>query len=325
MRFLLNLALLLLTGTGMVTQAAGPVTSINEGDPAHLLNEVSPGKLNTGRGKEAALQKGERMSGKVPTADPEEADLNLGPFDQLNGPFRDPLLKAKCLNEPYTVPPGRIDQKSLYDDYVKIFDWGFANKMGAPLQSKSLLNNHVTNNRFPGMFLRMCFHDNSVNPEHGSFNEYVKKNLNPQGKWIGPHHYMETSGADASVLLCPQEMYHPNHRTMTRRHRGSSMLYRVVKLALQMISQVLKQTWSTSTVYRIPICCRTEVSRPPFISTNKLLTCGLLMEIGSRLVVMTRVMCLQAWSITEMQIPVKGSGFVGQLNFCREYIWIQTS
>jgi len=210
MRFLLNLALLLLTGTGMVTQAAGPVTSINEGDPAHLLNEVSPGKLNTGRGKEAALQKGERMSGKVPTADPEEADLNLGPFDQLNGPFRDPLLKAKCLNEPYTVPPGRIDQKSLYDDYVKIFDWGFANKMGAPLQSKSLLNNHVTNNRFPGMFLRMCFHDNSVNPEHGSFNEYVKKNLNPQGKWIGPHHYMETSGADASVLLCPQEMYHPN-------------------------------------------------------------------------------------------------------------------
>ena len=211
MRFLL--ILVLLTGTCLVTPVVSitPVTPDPEldGDPAYLLNKVSPGLLNTGNGAEATLQIDERMSGKVPTVDAKEANPNLGPFDKLDGPFRNPVLEAKCLNEPYTVPPG-IDQKLLYEDYVKIFDWGFKNEMGPPLQTKSLFTNRVTNNRFPGMFLRMCFHDNSVNPEHGSFNEYVKKNINTEGKWTGPHRYMNTSGADASVLLCPQERYHPN-------------------------------------------------------------------------------------------------------------------
>jgi hypothetical protein len=93
---------------------------------------------------------------------------------------------------------------------VKIFDWGFLNTMGSPLQSVSVLNNNVTNNRFPGMFLRMCFHDNSIHSEFPSFNEYVKDNLDVNGKWAGPSTYLKTSGADASVLICPQERYHPN-------------------------------------------------------------------------------------------------------------------
>jgi hypothetical protein len=180
-----------------------------DGDPAQLLNDISPELLNTGNGAEAPAQIVERMSGGVPPVNPEEFDPNYGPFDKVWGPYQDPVINAKCLNEPYTIPTG-IDQKKLYQDYVKIFDWGFLNEMGPPLQSKSIFNNRITNNRFPGMFLRMCFHDNSVNPDHGSFNEYVKTKMNTEGQWTGPLRYLDTSGADASVLLCPEERYHPN-------------------------------------------------------------------------------------------------------------------
>jgi hypothetical protein len=180
-----------------------------DGYPYYLDNDVDPGDLNTAHGDETAAQINDRMAQLVPEADPfEEPDPNLGPFNETDGAFRDPVLKAKCLDEAYTVPYG-IDPEELYADYVKIFDWGFNNTMGHPLQSQSLDNNRVTNNRFPSMMQRMCFHDNSVDPLYPSFNQYVKDNLS-NGKWNGPFTYLNTSGADASVLICPQERYHPN-------------------------------------------------------------------------------------------------------------------
>jgi hypothetical protein len=119
--------------------------------------------LSSAHGMETTEQKLARMGQLVPEVDPAEVpEPNLGPFDQLDGPFRDPVLNAKCLDEAYPVPSG-IDPEELYADYVKIFAWGFRNTMGSPLQSVSELNNNVSNNRFPGMSLRMCFHDNSIN------------------------------------------------------------------------------------------------------------------------------------------------------------------
>jgi hypothetical protein len=181
----------------------------NEGNPAKLQNNIPPGQLNTGRGTETDQQKADRMGKRVPAIDPfEDPDPNIGPFDQAGGPLGDPLHKAKCLNEAYTI--ATINTTDLYYDYVKIFEWGFSNNMGAPLQSRSIDNNHVTNNRFPSMFLRMCFHDNSIDSAFPSFNDYIKANMGDKGKWNGKHRYLDTSGADASVLLCSEERYHPN-------------------------------------------------------------------------------------------------------------------
>jgi hypothetical protein len=74
-------------------------------------------------------------------------------------------------------------------------------------------NNGVTNDRFAGMMMRMCFHDNAIVDSQPPFPQYVMENLATEGgnlKWKGPSRYLETSGADASVLVCPEERYHPN-------------------------------------------------------------------------------------------------------------------
>jgi hypothetical protein len=71
----------------------------------------------------------------------------------------------------------------------------------------------VTNDRFAGMMMRMCFHDNAIVDSQPPFPQYVTENLKAEGgnlKWNGPSRYLETSGADASVLVCPEERYHPN-------------------------------------------------------------------------------------------------------------------
>jgi hypothetical protein len=71
----------------------------------------------------------------------------------------------------------------------------------------------VTNDRFAGMMMRMCFHDNAIVDSQPPFPKYVTENLKDvRGtlKWTGPSRYLETSGSDASVLVCPEERYHPN-------------------------------------------------------------------------------------------------------------------
>lgn len=73
------------------------------------------------------------------------------------------------------------------------------------------------------MMIRMCFHDNTAmlgpnpNPLMGELRpppQHVHNMLEDTGggmKWKGCSRYMDTSGADASVLLCPEERYHPNN------------------------------------------------------------------------------------------------------------------
>lgn len=170
----------------------------DKGNPVFLLNTRGRGALNTEKASETVTQRSQRWAGLVP-------DGNIAPeFD--------PLETAKCFNEVYTVPTSLV-QMDLYNDYVKVFEWGFNNNMGQPLQAVSEENNGVTNNRFPSMMLRMAFHDNSINTGVADFQVYVKSSLKSKGDdllWTGPGRYLQTSGADASVLLCPEERYHPN-------------------------------------------------------------------------------------------------------------------
>jgi hypothetical protein len=166
--------------------------------------------LNTAEPEETEEQKAARLRGEVP----------VGSIP----PIYDPLDDAKCVNEPYEYETlTKSQQLELYHDFTKIFDWGFENTMGSPLQSTSLENNGVTNNRFPGMYLRMCFHDNSINRDATKYQDNLKSkvlmgelehfNADP------PLFSLQTSGADASVLVCPKERYHPNQnydQTATR-------------------------------------------------------------------------------------------------------------
>jgi len=62
--------------------------------------------------------------------------------------------------------------------------------------------------------IRMCFHDNNPMIGKPSPPKHVQDSLQDVGgvkKWKGSSRYMDTSGADASVLICPEERYHPNN------------------------------------------------------------------------------------------------------------------
>jgi Peroxidase len=158
--------------------------------------------LNTAFPFETPATIAERLAGLVPTQDPSNIQANY-----------DPVFDAFCFNEDYPVPALRIvEQVTLYFDYKKVFD--------KVLLPSSDLSQGITNERFPGMFLRMCFHDNAINPLAPEFQDYVAQSIDPvTNKWIGGSRYMKTSGADASHLICPDERYHPNQnydQTATR-------------------------------------------------------------------------------------------------------------
>jgi Peroxidase len=168
----------------------------NAGSYAHLNNQPTD-KLNTEVNTETHSSLVKRMSGLMPTDDPDNFE-----------PQYDPVDDAFCFNDDYPVPfLSSSQQNSLYMDYKNAFD-----EINDSTNDVSEENNRVTNNRIPGMFLRMCFHDNSVDPAQPDFQDYVTKSIDPiTKKWIGESRYMRTSGADASHLICPEERYHPNN------------------------------------------------------------------------------------------------------------------
>jgi Peroxidase len=176
----------------------------NKGDNSFLSNTeatTDPQALNTASPWEPFSWITTRLSGQMPP-------------DPLNKPANyNPVFDAYCFNEDYPVPAlTSSEQSSLYFDYKNVFD-----KVLIPSTD---LSQGVTNDRFAGMFLRMCFHDNAVNPNAPEFQDYVAQSIDPTTKkWIGESRYMRTSGADASHLICPDERYHPNQnydQTATR-------------------------------------------------------------------------------------------------------------
>ena len=147
---------------------------------------------------ETESEKYARLSGTIPP----------GAIEQEFSPLR----YATCFNEAYETDFDSINQYELYKDYGRIFNWGFRNEMGPPLEGVSEANLPLS--RLPGMFLRMCFHDNSINIEQPKFQDYINNYVDYDergwGRWTGPAEYLATSGADASNLLCTQERFHPN-------------------------------------------------------------------------------------------------------------------
>eukprot|EP00178_Gracilaria_changii_P027336 TRINITY_DN866_c0_g1_i1.p2 TRINITY_DN866_c0_g1~~TRINITY_DN866_c0_g1_i1.p2 ORF type:complete len:464 (+),score=57.53 TRINITY_DN866_c0_g1_i1:859-2250(+) len=150
--------------------------------------------------RETVRERLQRVRGEIPDAEPDE-EPNI---EELYNPMRD----AQCFNAEYdtSVPMSRLS--SLFSDYVSIFEWGFNMPRTSPIFSFS--ENGVTNNRFPGMCLRMAFHDNSIDPKFGEFASYVSSRISSDNEWTGPTRFLETSGGDASVLTCRIERFHPN-------------------------------------------------------------------------------------------------------------------
>ena len=168
----------------------------NRGSNVHLDNKLSD-DLNTNEAVEPAAATLNRLSGLMPTDDPLNFKAEY-----------DPVYDAYCFNEDYPVPVfSSYQQTSLYNDYVQAF-----NKINEWTSDVSEANNRVTNNRIPGMFLRMCFHDNAIDPAQPEFQTYVASAMDPiTKKWTAESRYMKTSGADASNLICPEERFHPNN------------------------------------------------------------------------------------------------------------------
>jgi hypothetical protein len=135
-----------------------------------------------------------------------------------------PTFDAYCFNEDYPVPSlSTIEaQNALYQDYKEVFDAAFDDA-----------NIFASQDRIPGMFLRMCFHDNAINIEDTNvdFRTYVSNAIDPDtNKWTAESRFMITSGADASHLICPQERTHPNNnmdqtatKVLTRIQRSTTL------------------------------------------------------------------------------------------------------
>lgn len=136
--------------------------------------------------------------------DEEVAPADTETLEKFIEELYNPMLDAKCFNDVYDPPsPWKHE---LYRDYKKIFEWGLANPQESPLFAES---SGVSSNRFPSMCLRMVFHDNTINNDLDAA-EYVASKISKTGEWMGPDLLMESSGGDASVLVCKPERYHPN-------------------------------------------------------------------------------------------------------------------
>jgi hypothetical protein len=81
-----------------------------QGNNGFLRNEGSNGSLNTRRNDETITRKDMRLKGEVP--------------EGLMTPMYDPVLDAVCFTDP-AYSPVVSNSKALYDDFVKIFDFGF--------------------------------------------------------------------------------------------------------------------------------------------------------------------------------------------------------
>jgi Peroxidase len=242
----------------------GPVPSIeicdtypNTGDKSKLKNDKVKTKsdvLNTGFPFETPTTIAERMAGLMPNQDSNNIPANY-----------EPVLDAFCFNEDYPVPSlTSVEQTALYFDYKRLFD--------KVLLPSTDLSQGITNDRFPGMYLRMCFHDNAINPDAPAFQDYVTQSIDPvTKKWIGEARYMDTSGADASHLMCPEERYHPNQNYDQTATRVLNSIQSNLKSKYKYMSyaDLLHNGCNAATIYLTRQNPSTSLSRNPFTFGRK--------------------------------------------------------
>jgi hypothetical protein len=222
----------------------------------HLDNKPTD-KLNTEENTETAAATSTRLKGMMPAEDPEniQADYN-------------PVFDAYCFNEDYPVPSLTFNQQTtLYNDYKRAFD-----KINEFTKDVSEENNRVTNNRIPGMFLRMCFHDNAIDPAQPEFQTYIASSIDPATKkWIAESRYLKTSGADASHLICPEERYHPNNNYDQTASRVLKSIQTVLKKKYPQMSyaDLLHNGCNAATIYLAGLNPSTSLASNPFTFGRK--------------------------------------------------------
>ena len=226
------------------------------GTESQLDNKDSD-KLNTAVDNETPEMTKTRLEGDAPMQDSENIKH-----------LYNPVYDAFCFNEDYPVPTMTITQQLyLYLDYKAEF-----NKVLAFTTDVSEKNNRVTNNRIPGMFLRMCFHDNSVDPAQPNFKDYIARSIDPTTKkWIGEAKYLRTSGADASNLICPQERFHPNQNYDQTASRVLNSIQRTLKSKYGHISYAdfLHNGCNAATIYLTGKDARNSLATNPFTFGRK--------------------------------------------------------
>jgi hypothetical protein len=179
-----------------------------------------------------------------------------------------PTTDAYCFNEQYPVPTlTSPEQHGLYLDYKNAFDL-----IHEIPSSSELSEDGVTVNRITSMFLRMCFHDNSIDATQQDFRQYVSAAIDPvTGQWIAESRYMKTSGADASNLICPEERFHPNNNYDQTASRVLRTIQKELKHKYPQISyaDLLHNGCNAATIYLTDHNPETSLSTNPFTFGRK--------------------------------------------------------
>jgi Peroxidase len=217
-----------------------------------FLDNKPNDELNTSIDAETAAMILSRLNGFMPPQDPANMEANYNPVSD-----------AFCFNQNYPLlDVSSLDQQLLlYADYKMVFD-----QILMLTNDVSVENNGITNNRIPGMFLRMCFHDNSVDSTQPDFQDYVKSSIDPTTKkWIAEARYMTTSGADASVLICPEERFHPNQNYDQTASRVLKSIQSHLKYKYPMsYADLLHNGCNAATIYLKGDYPATALARHPF-------------------------------------------------------------
>jgi Peroxidase len=226
------------------------------GSNVYLDNKPTDG-LNTGTDPETPAMISTRLAGHMPTQDPENIKAKYNP-----------VFDAYCFNEDYPVPSlSSTQQYNLYIDYKTAFD-----QINAFTSDVSEENNGVTNNRIPGMFLRMCFHDNAIDATQPDFQDYVASSIDPHTKkWTAEARYLKTSGADASNLICPEERYHPNNNYDQTASRVLNSIQNSLKSKHKQMSyaDLLYNGCNAATIYLTGQNPSTSLAKNPFTFGRK--------------------------------------------------------
>jgi hypothetical protein len=143
------------------------------------------------------------------------------------------------------MDPKAFDYEGLYKDYERIFDWGWANQMGYPMQAYSS-SSGMTQNRIANFCIRQAFHDAASVEDPNTYalgsveRQFYFKNFGHQVdeclEWkedgyhvwngqqpsafrppcskvlseYGNHEFLISSSQDGSTLLHPWERVHEN-------------------------------------------------------------------------------------------------------------------
>jgi Peroxidase len=229
--------------------------------------ELTAARLNNNHGNDNEPTTSRRSFASLFNTMENENDFILDNNNNNNNDLYNPTFDAYCFNEDYPVPslPSINAQTALFLDYKAVFDAAF-----------DAADIFVSQDRIPGMFLRMCFHDNTINIDDTDmdFRTYVANAIDPAtNKWTAESRFMITSGADASNLICPEERTHPNNnldqtatKVLTRIQRSATLKSKHPDMSY---ADLLHNGCNAATIYLTNADPTTALSSNPFTFGRK--------------------------------------------------------